>query len=68
MSSRCKRCIMDSIHGYSHKSCYTCLLKEIGIKVCVVCFCDLDNSSQLCRDCVYKPTIEITNKKKKMMK
>jgi predicted amidophosphoribosyltransferase len=64
MGSRCKRCVMDSIHGYSHKECYSCYLKNAKINVCVVCFKDIDNSSQLCRDCVYTPTIEITRQKK----
>ena len=65
MGSRCKRCVIDSIHGYSHKSCYTCLLKDQGVKVCVVCFCDLNNYSQLCDKCIYTPTVEITNKKRR---
>ena len=63
MGSRCKRCVIDSINGYHHKSCYTCLLREQGIKVCVVCFITIGNNSQLCGNCEYIPTIEITRKK-----
>ena len=61
---RCLRCVTDAIHGYLHGECYTCHLREKRVKVCVVCFKSISNSSQLCRDCVYVPTIEITNKKK----
>ena len=60
MTSRCKRCIIDAINGFHHGECYTCLLT----KTCVVCFKSIKNNSQLCIDCVYEPTCEITRKKK----
>ena len=63
MGSRCKRCVIDSIHGIHHGECYTCYLKEIRIKTCVVCFKSINDSSQLCRGCVYEPTYDITRKK-----
>ena len=64
MGSRCKRCVTDSINGYSHKECYTCLLKQQGIKICVVCFQSINNTSQICIDCKeYKPTMDITRHK-----
>jgi len=65
MGSRCKRCVIDSIRGYHHPSCYTCFLRETQIKVCVVCFKNINNNSQLCGKCEYEPTIEITHKKKR---
>ena len=61
---RCLRCITDAIHGYRNTECYTCFLREMRIKTCVVCFKSIKNNSQLCRDCVYEPTSEITRKKK----
>ena len=64
MTSRCKRCIIDYIHGYPHPECYTCKLKQSKIKVCVVCFKGINNTSQLCSSCEYTPTFEITRYKK----
>ena len=66
MSSRCKRCIIDAINGFHHGECYTCHLRERRIKTCVVCFKSINNNKQLCNDCVYVPTCEITNLKKKL--
>ena len=56
MKMRCLRCAIDAINDYLHGECYTCYLKGAKIKVCVVCFKSIKNSSQLCRDCVYVPT------------
>ena len=63
MGSRCLRCVADAIHGYTHPPCYCCHLKEIRAKVCCVCFKDIKTSKQLCRDCVYNPTFELTREK-----
>ena len=63
MGSRCHRCVIDSIHGYRHKACYSCYLWNAKIKICVVCFQTIGNRSQLCSGCEYKPTIEITRDK-----
>ena len=64
MGSRCLRCVMDSINGYLHPECYTCMIKQSKVKVCVVCFKDIQTRKELCKDCKYKPTFELTREKK----